>query len=231
MAFTGGDALSETPVDFSRVQGILFDCYDTLLDISVDERSPGPYRTLSSWLAYQGVRITPEDLQAAYRKRVRDEMQVRGGAHPEVRVEEVFAGICRDHAVWPIDFTALGVLLARSFRAATVRRICAFPSSRRLIAALSAYPLGVVSNGQRVFSEIELRMFGFYPFFQTVVFSSDVGCKKPDEAIFRVALERMHLEPEHVLFIGDSQSNDIIPSRRLGMQALHINEAWALFSV
>ncbi|MDD3111548.1 MAG: HAD hydrolase-like protein [Methanofollis liminatans] len=46
-----------------------------------------------------------------------------------------------------------------------------------------------------------------------------------------MALERMHLEPEHVLFIGDSQSNDIIPSRRLGMQALHINEAWALFSV
>lgn len=210
---------------------MLFDCYDTLIDISIDERSMGPYRTLSTWLAYQGVRITPEDLQAAYRRGVRDEMQKIGGAHPEVRVEEVFAAICRDHAVWPIDVKALGILLARSFRAVTVRRICAFPSSRRLIAALSAYPLGIVSNGQRVFSEIELRMFGFYPFFETVVFSSDVGCKKPDERIFRVALDRMHLEPAQVLFIGDSQSNDIVPSRRLGMQALHINEAWDLFSV
>jgi len=231
MAEKGGDTLPDAPVDFSRVQGILFDCYDTLLDTSVDERSLRPYQTLSAWLAYQGVRITPQDLQTEYRERIRDSMEKSAREHPEVRVEEIFAGICRDYAVWPIDITTLGVQLARSFRAATVRRMCAFPSSRRLIAALSAYPLGIVSNGQRVFSEIELRMFGFYPFFQTVVFSSDVGCKKPDEEIFLVALGRMHIEPDQALFIGDSQSNDIIPSRRLGMQALHINEAWHLFSV
>ncbi|MDK2973843.1 MAG: putative hydrolase of the superfamily [Methanofollis sp.] len=210
---------------------MLFDCYDTLLDINVDEQSIEPYQALSTWLAYQGVRITPGGLRAGYRDRVRDEMRKSEREHPEVRVEEIFAGICLDHAVWPIDTRALGVLLARSFRAATVRKLCAFPSSRRLLTVLSAYPLGIVSNGQRVFSEIELRMFGFYPFFQTVVFSSDVGCKKPDEEIFLTALARMHLEPHQALFIGDSQSNDLVPSRRLGMQALHIDDAWSLFAV
>lgn len=223
--------MSETQVDFTRVRAVLFDCYDTLLDISVDEGSLSSYRTLSTWAAYQGVRITPEDLREEYRGRVAAAMAQSTEVHPEVRVEEIFAGICRDHAVWPVDETILGVLFARSFRAATVRRLCAFPRSRRLLSSLYGYPLGVVSNGQRVFSEVELRMFGLAPFFQAVVFSSDVGCKKPDERIFRVALRRIGVEPGEAFFIGDSMTNDILPARRLGMQALPIREAWPLFSV
>lgn len=223
--------MPETPVDFARVHAVLFDCYDTLLDISVDERSLCSYQTLSTWAAYQGVRITPEDLREEYRTRVAALMAQSTEAHPEVRVEEIFAGICRDYAVWPVDETILGVLFARSFRAATVRRLGAFPRSRRLLSALYSYPLGVVSNGQRVFSEVELRMFGLAPFFRTIVFSSDIGCKKPDDRIFRIALRRIGAEPEEALFIGDSMTNDILPARRLGMQALHIREAWPLFSV
>lgn len=213
------------------MRGVLFDCYDTLLDISVDEHSLKPYHDLSAWVAYEGVRIAPGTLQDEYGRRVREALEASDRAHPEVRVEEIFAGICRDYAVWPVDFSALGILLARSFRAATVRKLCAFPASRHLVDTLKAYPLGIVSNGQRVFSEIELRMFGLYPFFRTVVFSSDVGCKKPDEEIFLTALKRMHIEPEQALFIGDSLSDDIEPSRRLGMQALPIRDAWELFAV
>jgi len=223
--------MSQAPVDFTRVRTVLFDCYDTLLDISTDEESLSAYQTLSTWAAYQGVRIEPDDLRDEYRRRVAGAMAQSTEAHPEVRVEEVFAGICRDYAAWPVDETILGVLFARSFRAATVRRLCAFPRSRRLLSALYGYPLGVVSNGQRVFSEVELRMFGLAPFFKAVVFSSDVGCKKPDDRIFQVALRRIGVEPEEALFIGDSMTNDIIPAQRLGMQAISIREAWPLFSV
>ncbi|TAJ45889.1 HAD family hydrolase [Methanofollis fontis] len=213
------------------MRGVLFDCYDTLIDISTDERSIRPYEALSSWVSYQGVRICPDELREEYRRRIGEAMEGTEEDYPEIRVEDIFAGICRDYAVWPIDTAMTGILLARSFRAATVRKICAFPRSRHLLSALNAYPLGIVSNGQRVFSEIELRMFGLFPFFQTVVFSSDVGYKKPDERIFRTALQRLHIEPHEGLFIGDSQKNDVLPSRRLGLQALHINEAWSLFSV
>ncbi|MDD4254578.1 MAG: HAD family hydrolase [Methanofollis sp.] len=223
--------MSQAPVDFTRVRAVLFDCYDTLLDISTDERGLCGYQTLSTWAAYQGVRIAPEDLRDEYRQRIAWMMAQSTEAHPEVRVEEIFAGICRDYAAWPLDETILGVMFARSFRAATVRKLGAFPRSRRLLSALYGYPLGVVSNGQRVFSEVELRMFGLAPFFRTAVFSSDVGCKKPDDRIFQVALRRIGVEPEEALFIGDSMTNDIIPARRLGMQAIHIREAWLLFSV
>jgi putative hydrolase of the HAD superfamily len=223
--------MSQAPVDFTRVRAVLFDCYDTLLDISTDEKGLSGYQTLSTWAAYQGVRIAPEELRDEYRQRIAWTMAQSTDAHPEVRVEEIFAGICRDYAAWPVDETILGVLFARSFRAATVRKLGAFPRSRRLLSALYGYPLGVVSNGQRVFSEVELRMFGLAPFFTAVVFSSDVGCKKPDDRIFQVALRRLGVEAEEALFIGDSMTNDILPARRLGMQAIPITKAWPLFSI
>lgn len=218
-------------VNMDRVEGVLFDCYDTLLDVSTDERSLDPYRHLSAWAAYQGVRITPEALREEYRRRVQEAMEAVDEEYPDVRVEEAFAGICQDYAIWPVDFADLGVHFSRSFRAATARKICAFPRTRHLLSAFDGYRLGVVSNGQRVFSEIELRMFGLYPFFDAVVFSSDIRCKKPDRRIFYTALDRLGIRPHEALFIGDSQKNDLLPSRELGMQALHIKEAWALFAV
>jgi putative hydrolase of the HAD superfamily len=41
----------------------------------------------------------------------------------------------------------------------------------------------------------------------------------------------MGWEPEEVLCIGDNFENDIVPSVRLGMKAMHIKEAWKLFGV
>jgi FMN phosphatase YigB (HAD superfamily) len=38
----------------------------------------------------------------------------------------------------------------------------------------------------------------------------------------------MGREPEEVMCIGDSFENDIVPSTRLGMKAMHIEEVWTL---
>ncbi|WP_235855572.1 HAD family hydrolase [Methanofollis fontis] len=42
-----------------------------------------------------------------------------------------------------------------------------------------------------------------------VVFSSDLGYKKPEPRIFRHALSRLSVYPGSALFIGDSYRNDI----------------------
>jgi putative hydrolase of the HAD superfamily len=77
-----------------------------------------------------------------------------------------------------------------------------------------------------VFSEKELRFLGLYEFFDHVIFSSDVRYKKPDQRIFRIALERMKLKPEEVLSVGDTTENDIIAPQEIGMEAMHIYDAW-----
>ncbi len=56
--------------------------------------------------------------------------------------------------------------------------------------------------------------------------SSDHCIKKPDTRLFKLALDRLGLEPWEVLSIGDTPENDIYPPQSLGMNAIHIWEAW-----
>ncbi len=209
-----------------RVEGVLFDCYGTLIDILTDEHDIRTYRCLSRWLLYQGVRITPRNLRAGYLQRVQEAADRTGERYPEVRVERVFAGICAEHSAWEIDAGQLGVEAARAFRAASLRRLGVIEESRRLLDLFGTRKLGVVSNGQRVFSEQELRVLNLYNRFDFVIFSSDCGYQKPDPRIYTAALGRMKLLPGNVLFIGDNHENDVTIPRRLGMQALHVEEAW-----
>lgn len=209
------------------VAGVLFDCYGTLIDILTDERDIRTHQYLSRWLLYQGVDIPPEFLQERYFKRAQEAADRTGERYPEIRVEEVFADICAESSIWEIDPDRLGAETARAFRAASLRRLGVIEKSRRLLDLFGATKrLGVVSNGQRVFSELEMRALGLYDLFEFVIFSSDFGYKKPDPRIYAAALERMGLRPLEVLFIGDTGRDDIFAPRRIGMQALHVSEAW-----
>ena len=53
--------------------------------------------------------------------------------YPEVRVEEIFAEICRENSIWKIDEKSLGIETSRVFRAASIRKLRPFPQSVKLI--------------------------------------------------------------------------------------------------
>jgi putative hydrolase of the HAD superfamily len=211
------------------IKGIIFDCYRTLIDIETDEDSMRTWETLSKWLIYQGVKISPEDLKENYKREVKDYFNTRWETYPEVDVAHIFCSICQSHAIWQSKLESLGEEAARTFRAGSLRRLQAFPQSIRLLKKFEDYPKAIVSNGQRVFSEQEVRYFGYYDLFNVVLFSSDFGHKKPDPRIFLEAAKRLGLQSEEILCIGDNFENDIIPATKLGMKAMHIEEAWRLF--
>jgi len=52
------------------------------------------------------------------------------------------------------------------------------------------------------------------------VFSSEVGVRKPDPRIFRVALERLGSDPAETVFIGDRLYDDISGAQAVGMRAV-----------
>jgi putative hydrolase of the HAD superfamily len=213
------------------VKGIIFDCYNTLIDIKTDEDDPATYQAVSKWLIYQGVRIAPDELMREFKSAADADMKVRWERYPEINLERIFGRICKKHELWDINEDAAGIETARAFRAGSIRRIDVFHQNEGLLKALEGYPKGILSNGQRVFSELELKYFGLYDKFQFVIFSSDFGYKKPDPRIFLGAAKRLSLDPESILCIGDNFDNDIIPAAKLGMKALHIEEAWKLFKV
>jgi len=213
------------------VKGVIFDCYQTLIDINTDEHSLETYKFLSAWLAYQGVKINPEKLWDTYMLKVIEKMDSSKEIYPEIKVEEIFAEICRENSIWKIDEEYLGIEASRAFRAASIRKLLPFPQSIKLIEHCINVPKCIISNGQRVFSELELRFLGLYDYFDFVIFSSDVGYKKPDLRLFMAALKRLglELEPKCVMSIGDSYENEIVPARKLGMRSMHIEEAWKHF--
>ena len=54
----------------------------------------------------------------------------------------------------------------------------------------------------------------------SVVFSSEIGKRKPAPEIYRAALDAIALEPQHVLFVGDRVREDYEGPRSLGMRAV-----------
>ncbi|WP_321417554.1 HAD family hydrolase [uncultured Methanomethylovorans sp.] len=210
----------------SEIKGMIFDLYGTLIDIRTDEHDFYTYDTVSKWLQYKGVKIDPEVLKSEYYSKIAERMAVSKEQYPEVRVEEIFADICSENAIWKSDTNYLGIETSKVFRSASLRRMRPFEESMKILKRYNAIPKCLVSNGQRVFSEKELRFLGMYKYFDHVIFSSDVRYKKPDHRIFKIALDRLNLKPGEVLSIGDTVENDIVAPREMGMEAMHIYDAW-----
>jgi len=55
------------------------------------------------------------------------------------------------------------------------------------------------------------------PFFDTVVFSCDVGLVKPEPEIYDLCLESLGVKPERALFVGDGGSDELEGARRAGL--------------
>ncbi|MFO7966128.1 MAG: HAD family hydrolase [Archaeoglobaceae archaeon] len=211
-----------------EVKGIIFDCYQTLIDIETDEDDLYTNEVVSKWLRYQGVKIGPQELRKEYKNKAKKRMDASHEKYSEIKVEDVFAEICDEYSLWPIDEEKAAIDAARVFRSASIRRFDVFPQSVKLLEMSKDLSLCVVSNAQRVFSELELKYLSLYHYFDFVLFSSDYGFKKPDERLFLTALKRLKLEPGNILAIGDTEENDLIPPLELGMKTMHINEAWKL---
>ena len=95
---------------------MMFDCYKTLVNISTDENSVKTYEPLSKWLSYYGVRLSPDELMREYKRLCKEAIERSWEMHTEIKVEDIFARICRERASWPINEVTVGIEAARIFR-------------------------------------------------------------------------------------------------------------------
>ena len=80
--------------------------------------------------------------------------------------------------------------------------------------------LAVISNTEDGRASDALETAGLASYFELIVDSHLVGCKKPDPAIFRLALERLGVEAGEAAFVGDSYASDALAARDAGMRAI-----------
>jgi putative hydrolase of the HAD superfamily len=96
------------------------------------------------------------------------------------------------------------------------------PEAPRVLGELAhaGLRLAVISNTEDGRARDALEAAGLASYFDLVVDSHLVGCKKPDPAIFRLALERLGVEASEAVFVGDSYALDALAARAAGMRAI-----------
>jgi epoxide hydrolase-like predicted phosphatase len=86
------------------------------------------------------------------------------------------------------------------------------------------YRLAVLSNHSREWSEFMRGEFDFFDCFDQIIFSCDVGLRKPDPRIYRLALARLGSDPEECLFVDDKKRNTDA-AREAGMKTITLENA------
>ncbi len=82
--------------------------------------------------------------------------------------------------------------------------------------------LGIVSNFEAWLEGLLARL-GVAARFPVRVISGEVGIEKPDERIYRLALERAGLSASDVAYVGDNPEFDVIPALAVGMTPILID--------
>jgi 5'-nucleotidase len=95
-----------------------------------------------------------------------------------------------------------------------------------------AIPLGIITNGESVIQRAKIAYAGLRRFFpdDAVIISEEVGCEKPDAAIFRCAQRRLAAGRQPV-YIGDSWELDVMGALHAGWQAIYFQQRQPVFAV
>ncbi len=102
-----------------------------------------------------------------------------------------------------------------------------FPESRAILSALAQtrkYLLATINNEPRELNIRRIDQFNLRREFEAFFSSCFVHIRKPDEAIYRLALEVTQRRPEECLFIDDRALN-LECARQMGMRTIHFENA------
>ncbi len=89
--------------------------------------------------------------------------------------------------------------------------------------ALKGHILGIVSNGIGSQQRAKLTHTAILDRFELVVISADVGIRKPDPAIFRLACRDRGTNPSDAMHVGDRYQADALGARSAGLAGVWLD--------
>lgn len=94
----------------------------------------------------------------------------------------------------------------------------AFDSLHETLAKLASdYRLGLITNGRTHFQKRTIEALEIASFFSVIMISEEEGVRKPDAEIFNRALQRLGVEPQEAVYVGDHPVNDVEAAKNAGM--------------
>jgi putative hydrolase of the HAD superfamily len=83
--------------------------------------------------------------------------------------------------------------------------------------------VAIVTNGLTQRQKAKITNTKLNSYFDTILISDEVGFRKPDNRIFESALNRLHVQPEETLFVGDDLEKDIAGCQNVNMKGIWFN--------
>jgi putative hydrolase of the HAD superfamily len=102
-----------------------------------------------------------------------------------------------------------------------------YPDSRAVLSSVASngkYLLATINNEPRELNEWRIRKFDLRRDFKAFFSSCYLGVRKPEEGIYKLALEVTQRSPEECVFIDDRELN-LECAKQLGMRAIHFQDA------
>jgi len=82
--------------------------------------------------------------------------------------------------------------------------------------------LGIVTDAPREKAFQRLNAMNITKYFGMIITLDDTGVGKKDLLPLELAMKKLNLSPEEILFVGDSLRRDIEPAKKIGMKTLLI---------
>jgi putative hydrolase of the HAD superfamily len=102
-----------------------------------------------------------------------------------------------------------------------------YPDSRAVLSSVASngkYLLATINNEPRELNEWRIRKFDLRRDFKAFFSSCYLGVRKPEEGIYKLALEVTQRSPEECVFIDDRELN-LECAKQLGMRTIHFQDA------
>ncbi len=101
-----------------------------------------------------------------------------------------------------------------------------FPEALAVVKELRAhYRLGIVTNSWEIAFEHLIKSYQLENYFDVLMPSYEAGVIKPEAGIFRAALDRLELDAEEVVMVGDSFDDDVKAANAVGMTGVLLDRS------
>lgn len=196
------------------IKAVLFDFDETLQD-----RTAAFEKYMDTFLS----EYCP-DIDSTEREKRKNDMRVTGNGG-YVNREKWYQGLID---MWGWKDAPSKTVLANHYDTKFGDHNVIFPNSLPLLKELKkrGYITGVITNGPSILQNHKMDTSGLRPYCDIVVVSGDVGVHKPDPALFKYTADKLGLETNECVYVGDHPVNDIQGALTSGMKAIRMNWGW-----
>jgi putative hydrolase of the HAD superfamily len=208
-----------------QIKAVLFDMFDTLMLIEKGHAFYSPsLKRAHEFLVQNGVDVRFAVFRSAYIK-ARDALYAEADArmeepHFNLRVANALRSLGYDFDVSNEIVSGATLAFCEEF----MNYVRIDENAKEALEKLRGkYRLGIVSN----FAIPEcvnklLEKHGLDVFFDVVVVSGAINKRKPSPEIFEKALEKLGVDAEDTVFVGDTVEADIQGAKSAGMKTIYI---------